>query len=324
MRPEISKDPSVSSAVGFQSSNPLLGIALKLASTLIFAVMIAGVKMASDRFPVGEVVFARAFFGIPPLLLWLHWRGGMRSQIRTKNIGGHLLRSTIGVSGMFLWFSALARLPLPDAQAISFAGPFFGVVLAVLILGEKVWVYRWTAVLVGFVGVLIVLSDHIAGFDALASDKGAVGALLALGQACVGSLAMIQTRRLTATEGTGAIVFYFSLFSSMFALFTLPLGWIMPTPWEAVVLVTMGLFGGVGQVLLTNSYRYTEASTLAPFDYVSMIWMVLIGYFIFAEVPSSTVIAGSVIIVGSGVFVLFRERRLSINRAKERKVGAPM
>ncbi len=319
MRPQSSTEPSAGG--GFQPTNVVLGITLKLISTLIFSGMVAGVKLVSDTIPLGEIVFARAFFGIPPLLVWLHYRGGMRAQIRTNNALGHLLRATIGVSGMFLWFAALARLPLPDAQAIAFAGPFFGVVMAVLMLGEQVRIYRWSAVLVGFVGVLIVLSDHIGGLDTLASSSGSVGAMLALVHALVGSLAMIQTRRLTASEGTGAIVFYFSLFSSLFALLTLPLGWVVPTPLEAVVLVAMGLLGGVGQVLLTNSYRYAEASTLAPFDYVAMIWMVLLGYFMFSDVPTLTVILGSTVIVGSGVFVLLRERRLSINRAKERKAG---
>lgn len=309
---------------GAEPANPLVGIGLKVASTLVFTAMVTMVKIVEVRIPIGEVVFARAFFGIPPLLLWLSLRpGGVVSALRTRDPFGHVLRAMIGCSSMFLWFFALERLPLPDAQAINFAGPFFGIVLAVFILKERVRLYRWAAVLVGFSGVMIVLSEHVTGLDSLSGGEGGLGAVLALGSAGFGALAMIQVRRLTHQEGTGAIVFYFSAYSMLFGLVTLPFGWVVPNGEDAVLLVLMGLLGGVGQVLLTHSYRYAEASTIAPFDYTAMLWVLIVGYVFFDEVPSITVAVGAAVVIGSGVFVLLRERRLGIERARARSANTP-
>jgi drug/metabolite transporter (DMT)-like permease len=169
--------------------------------------------------------------------------------------------------------------------------------------------------------VLVVLSEQIEGFDVLGVDR-ALGAVLALASAVLAALAMITVRILTATETTGAIVFYFSASAAGLSLLTLPFGWVVPDPEAAALLVLAGLFGGVGQVLMTEAYRRAEASVVAPFDYANMIWIVIAAYVVFGDVPTAAVLAGSAVVVGSGIFVIWRERRLGLLQARAQARGA--
>ena len=303
---------------------PLLGIALKIASALAFTLMSAGVKLVAERYPIGEVVFFRSAFALVPLLAWLSWRGDLINAVRTDDLKGHLLRGIISTSGMFAGFIALSYLPLPDAVAIGYASPLITVVLAALLLKETVRAYRWSAVVVGFVGVIIMLLPHLNGSivaQGLAGGAG-VGALFALFAACCSAGATIQIRRLMVRERTGAIVFYFSLLTTFMGLMTIVLGWRMPDLADAVLLVVIGILGGIGQILLTLSYRHADTSVIAPFEYTTMLWAVLIGWFAFSQLPQATVVAGGLIVAAAGCFVLWRERQLGLQRAKEVEVGA--
>jgi drug/metabolite transporter (DMT)-like permease len=303
---------------------PLLGIALKIASALAFTLMSAGVKLVAERYPIGEVVFFRSAFALVPLLAWLSWRGDLINAVRTDDLKGHLLRGIISTSGMFAGFIALSFLPLSDAVAIGYASPLITVVLAALILKETVRAYRWSAVVVGFVGVIIMLLPHLNGSivaQGLAGGAG-VGALFALFAACCSAGATIQIRRLMVRERTGAIVFYFSLLTTFMGLMTIVLGWRMPDLADAVLLVVIGILGGIGQILLTLSYRHADTSVIAPFEYTTMLWAVLIGWFAFSQLPQATVVAGGLIVAAAGCFVLWRERQLGLQRAKEVEVGA--
>lgn len=296
-------------------SPTLVGVALKVGSTLVFTIMVVLIKFASERVPPGELVFARSFFGSVPIVAMLIWRGELASALSTRNPWGHVRRAAVGTTSMFCWFASLSFLPIPDATAINYAGPLFGVVFAALILGETVRIYRWSAVAIGFVGVLIVLSGQISALHEIGGDR-AIGAILALVAAFFAALASITIRQLTATESTGAVVFYFSMSAAAIALLSLPFGWVMPDPATAVTLVGAGLFGGVGQVMLTEAYRRAEASVIAPFDYINMLWVVILAYAIFGDIPTPTVVAGTAIVIASGVFVIWRERSLGILQAK--------
>jgi drug/metabolite transporter (DMT)-like permease len=305
-------------------SKPFIGIALKVLSALAFTLMSAGVKTLSPVYPTGELVFFRSAFALVPLLVWLAWQGDLINAVRTTNLPGHLLRGLIGTCGMFAGFFALSYLPLPDAVAIGYASPLITVVLAALVLKETVRAYRWTAVVIGFVGVLIMLMPHL---DASALARGlsagpAVGAVFALFAAFCAAGATIQVRRLTQTEKTGAIVLYFSLLTTMLGLATIVLGWRLPGPAEVGLLVLTGILGGVGQILLTESYRYADTSLLAPFEYTTMIWALLTGWFLFAQLPQTTVVVGGVIVSAAGVFVVWRERQLELIRVKEVEVAS--
>ena len=175
----------------------------------------------------------------------------MVNAVRTHNLKGHLLRSIIGATGMILGFSALSYLPLTEAVAIGYAAPLIVVVLAALLLRETVRAYRWTAVGVGFLGVLIMLSPRLGAGDL--AEGASVGALFAIGAAFCTAGATIQVRRLTATERTGAIVFYFTAVTTLIGLSTAAFGWVMPTPRDFAMLVGIGILGGIGQILLTQS-----------------------------------------------------------------------
>jgi drug/metabolite transporter (DMT)-like permease len=298
---------------------PLLGIAFKVLSALAFTLMSAGIKRLGADYPTGELVFFRSAFALLPLLVWLAWQGDLASAVRTRNVVGHLRRGLIGSAAMFCGFVGLSYLPLSDAVAIGYASPLIVVMLAALVLKERVRAYRWSAVVIGFIGVLIMLSPHLnAGVIGSGLAGGpAVGALYALlGAACAAG-ATIEVRRLTATERTGAIVFYFSVLTSLLGLTTIILGWRWPSPGEFGLLVVIGILGGIGQILLTQSYRHADASLVAPFEYSTMIWAVLIGWFAFGHWPEEAVLAGAAVVAGAGLFVLWREHRLGLERAKE-------
>lgn len=303
---------------------PVLGIGLKVLSALVFTLMSAGLKIVSARYPTGELVFFRSAFAIVPLLIWLSWRGDLVASLRTKSIGGHFLRGIMGSSAMFSGFFALSFLPLHESIAIGYAAPLIVVVLAAVMLKETVRAYRWAAVSIGFVGVLIMLSPHLgASLSAGGLQAGAgIGALFAIFGAFCSAGAAIQVRRLTASEKTGAIVLYFSLLTTLLGLSTLALGWRMPTGLDAVLLVSIGILGGIGQILMTQSYRYADTSIIAPFEYTTMIWALLIGWFAFGDLPTATVSIGAGIVAAAGLFVLWRERQLGLVR-KEIEASVP-
>jgi drug/metabolite transporter (DMT)-like permease len=303
----------------------LFGIFLKVAAGLAFTLMSALIKAMSVRYPIGQMVFFRSAFALAPLLVWLAWIGHLSDAVSTKRPLGHLKRGVIGSTGMFCGFTALSYIPLPDAVAISYATPLIVVVLAALLLGETVRVYRWSAVAIGFIGVLLMLSPHLsperlAALGAMgALDGAALGALFALAGAICSAGATIEVRRLTETETTGAIVFYFMLLTTALGLATIALGWAWPrdlADWSLLILI--GVLGGIGQILMTQSYRYADASLIAPFEYVQMIWAVALGWFVFGDFPLPVVIAGAGIVIAAGLFVIWREQRLGLLKAKAR------
>jgi drug/metabolite transporter (DMT)-like permease len=293
--------------------NASLGIALKVTSVLAFVAMAALVKLVAERYPLGQVVFFRSFFALAPLLLWLSWSGGLRAALRTDNPIGHARRSIAGSGGMFCGFAALALLPLPDATAIGYATPLFTTALAAIVLKERVRAHRWSAVAIGFCGVLIMLSPHVGESSLMQGFSGAagLGALLGLMGAGFAGIASIEVRRLAQTETTGAIVFYFSAIAAVFGLLTWLLGWVRPTLLDATVLVTAGIVGGIGQILLTSSLRFAQASVIAPFDYVSLIFATLLGYLLFGDFPAREVLAGAALVILAGLYVIWREHRLA-------------
>ena len=286
----------------------LLGPAYKILSTLAFAVMLVLVKLLADRVPSGEVVFFRSAFAVFPVLAMVWWQGELRDGLKTRRPGGHVMRSVYGVSAMSLWFAGVQRLPLADGLAITYAAPLVVVALAAVLLKEKVRANRWGAVAVGFFGVLIVLSPHVAEVELIGTDRGATGAAMCFLSAFFMALAQIEVRKLTGTEKTGAIVVYFSVGSALFSLLTLPFGWVMPNGSDLALLISCGLFGGIGQIFLTLGYRHADASVVAPLEYASMIWAVASGLWFFGDVPSLTMLLGTLVIVASGVAMVWGER----------------
>jgi drug/metabolite transporter (DMT)-like permease len=299
-------------------------ILFKILSTACFAVMGACARWLGEFFPVGQVVFARSFFALVPVIIFYAWRRELRTAMVTSRPFGHMARGLTGVISMFFLFAALARLPIADVTAITFSTPLLIVALASLLLGERVRGYRWSAVILGLVGVLVILAPHLSVTQfAAMSDTATLGAVFAILNAVFAAGAYIQIRRLTSSETTSSIVLYFSLISSLCGLATLPFGWLWPDLHQFGILFLMGFAGGIGQLFMTESYRYAQASLTAPFDYTSIIWAVMLGYVAFGEVPGPSVWAGSVVVIAAGLFVIWRERQLGLRR-REKETPPPV
>jgi drug/metabolite transporter (DMT)-like permease len=172
------------------------------------------------------------------------------------------------------------------------------------------------------VGVLIVLSPRLS-IGVAAGSREAFGAMVVLGGAVFAALAQVFVRKLVLIESTTAIVFYFSLTATALSLLTIPFGWVWPSAFETACLVGAGLLGGIGQILLTSSYREADASLVAPFDYASMIFSLGIGFFIFGEVPTLTMLTGAALVVTAGILIIWRERQLGMERAKASNALTP-
>ena len=300
--------------------SPLRGIALKLGSVVLFVVMAALIKATSTEVPAGEAVFFRSAFALPVILIWLVWRGDLSTGLRTRDPVGHLWRGLIGVSAMGCTFAGLGLLPFPEVTAIGYAAPLLTVLFGALLLGERIRAFRMSAVAIGLCGVLIVLWPRLS-LDEV-NRAATIGVGLVLLSALFRALAHIQIRRLVRSEETSAIVFYFSLTSSVFALMTAPFGWAWPSPQGALMLVGAGLLGGLAQIFLTTAYRFGEAGLLAPFDYASILFALLIGYAVFDEVPTAWMLVGAAIVVFAGILIIWRERQLGLRRGTARRSGA--
>lgn len=297
---------------------PMRGITFKIISVCIFVVMASIVKSVADHVPPGQAVFFRSFFAMPVIVVWLLMRHELHGGLRTANPMGHVWRGLVGTSAMGLGFAGLGLLPLPEVTAIGYAAPLLVVIFAAMFLNEQVRAFRLSAVALGLVGVMIVLSPRLS-VGAQMDPGQTLGAVVVLGGAFFAALAQVFVRKLVATEGTAAIVFWFSVTASCLSLVTIAWGWVWPTFGEFVLLVLTGFLGGVGQIFLTSSYRHADASLIAPFEYTSMLLALGVGYFVFAEVPTWTMLGGAAVVISAGVLIIWRERALGLERARQRK-----
>jgi len=302
---------------------PIKGITLKILSVCVFVVMFSLIKATSSHVPPGEAVFFRSLFAMPVIVVWLMWRKELSTGLKTKNPVGHFFRGLMGVSAMGLGFAGLGLLPLPEVTAIGYAAPLLVVIFAAMFLNEKVGVFRLATVGLGIVGVLIVLSPRLEVGSSAMDMAETLGAVVVLGGAFCAALAQVFVRKLVQTEGTAAIVFWFSVTATCLSLLSLPYGWVLPAPREALMLICAGVLGGLGQILLTSSYRLADASLIAPFEYSSMLLALGVGFFVFNEVPTLPMLCGAAIIIAAGVLIIWRERQLGIQRGKARKTMTP-
>jgi len=305
------------------STNVMLGIGLKVASVSVFVVMSSLLK-AADGIPAGELVFYRSFFAIFPIVAFLAYKRELIIGFKTQHLFGHFWRGLVGVGSMSLGFYGLTKLPLPESITINYATPLIIVALSVIVFREQVRLYRWSAVLIGLVGVLIILSPRLTLLSGggLGAEE-AYGALAALAAAGFAACAMLLVRRLVHTERTATIVLYFSITSTLIALVSVPFGWVWPTPQQAVYLILAGFAGGIAQILLTECYRHADMSIIAPFEYSSLILSLVVGYLVFGDVPTMQMLIGGAIVIASGIFIIFREHQLGLERRRAREVSTP-
>jgi drug/metabolite transporter (DMT)-like permease len=303
--------------------NPLRGIVFKIVSVAAASAMAACVKAVADQIPPGEIVFFRSIFALAPLIVFYALRGELRTGFKVASPGGHIIRGAIGVAAMGLVFTAYGLLPLPEATAITFAAPLFITLLAAPLLGERLRRYRILATMAGLAGVAVVMAPRLTVFGgAEATPAEAWGAAAALSAALFMALAQIQVRRLTRTETTTSIVLWFTISCSVYSLVTIG-GWRMPDPAQWALLALAGLLGGVAQVMLTAAYKNAEAGLIAPFDYMSMLFAMLIGVAIFSEIPAGATIVGAAIVIAAGIAVIRRERQLGLSHRSARQAQAP-
>lgn len=297
---------------------------MKIASVTIFVAMSALIK-AVGQVPAGQIVFYRSFFAILPVMLYLAYRGELRTAVYTKRPMAHLVRGLIGVTSMGASFFALTRLPLPEAVTLNYAQPLLVVIFSAVFMGEVVRAYRWRAVGIGLVGVLIVSWPKLSlfGSGAAFDNEELLGIIAALVAAALSATVILQIRNLVRTEKSAVIVMWFSLTASAVALLTMPFGWHALEAWQLAFLVSAGFCGGVAQIFMTETYRHAEASTVAPFEYTSIILAIAVGYFAFGEQPTIHIIVGGAIVIGAGIFIVWRERQLGIERNRARKVSPP-
>ncbi|MCX7566027.1 DMT family transporter [Sulfitobacter sp. F26169L] len=303
------------------SAKPALGVALKVMAIMLFTFMSAIIKATADDVPAGQAVFFRSFFAIPVILIWLAQRKQLAVGLKAKNPMGHVWRGLFGTTAMGLTFAGLGLLPLPEVTAIGFATPIFTVLLAALMLGERIRLFRVSAVAIGLVGVIIILWPRFGG--AQLDHAATLGATLILGATMLRALVQVHLRQLVQFEHTAAIVFYFSVTASLLSLLTAPFGWVVPTGQTLGLLVAAGFIGGVAQILVTSSYRFGSVSMLAPYDYTSMLFAIILGYVLFDELPTALMLMGSGLVIVAGVLVIWRERQLGMERGKVRAVSEP-
>lgn len=267
-------------------------------STIAFSIMHGLVRFVSEVLPPFQIAFFRNIFGLAFLLPLL-----MRSRfaiLRTKQIGLHALRGVINMAAMLMFFTALAISPIAKVTALGFTAPIFMAILAVLVLGERFRIYRWSAIFLGFVGMLIILRPGLVAID--------TGALLVIGSAALWAVAMIIIKIQSRTESSLTIVAYMGIFLGVFSI--APAVWV----WQPFGLQTLGfmvligLFGSIAQMAISEALKETDSTALMPFDFLKLIWTAMIGVWFFSEIPDIYTWIGATVIFLSGLFIAIRER----------------
>lgn len=287
------------------------GILSLLFAVFAFSVMDALIKWLSADYPTLQIIFFRGLFAFLPLSVFIARQGGL-AALRTRRPWSHAARSLVGLTSMVLFFYAFAILPLADVVAIGFAGPIFLTALSVPMLGEKVGIRRWCAVMAGFVGVVAMIRPGagVVTLDALVPVAGAVGY----------AFAMVFVRRLTATETIASIVFYFTIICTVLSGLAMPFVWVTPASLvDWALLAAVGLCGGFAQLAMTYAFKLAPASLIAPFEYSAMIWGVAFGWLIWSELPDVYIATGAGIVIASGLYILHRE---TVNARARREAAA--
>ena len=274
-----------------------LGFLYMFLSICAFSIMDLIVKW-SDNYPIGEVLFFRGFCGIIPLLFLIP-KEKYSSFYKTKKPFLHFKRCLSGLIAIVAIFIALRKLPLATVTSISFAAPIFTTLLSIFLLSEKVGFYRWLAVLVGFIGIIIISEP---GFNSM-NIYYIYPIIFCLGLSYVA----ITIKQLSSTEPVWLISFYFSISIMIMSFFTIPSGWVLPNIIDLLLLSLLGLLGGLANLWLTQSYKFSDVSLVTPLKYLGLIFAIFFGYIFWSEVPSTKTLIGSVLVITSSVIIFRRE-----------------
>ena len=266
-------------------------------SICAFSLMDIIVKWSVD-YPIGQVLFFRGFFGII-FYFFIIPRERLHNFYQTKRAGLHLLRCLSGLIALVSIFIALRELPLATVVSISFASPIFATILSIFFLSEKVGIFRWLAVVIGFIGILVITEPGITELNIYYIFP----IIFCLGLSYVA----ITIRQLSSTEPVWLISFYFSLSITLLSLFTIPQGWVMPSFNHFILLSLVGIFGGVANLWLSQSYKYSEVSLVTPLKYLALVFAIFFGYLIWDEVPTIKTLMGAFLVIISTLIIFRRE-----------------
>ena len=274
-----------------------LGFLYMFISICAFSLMDIIVKWSVD-YPIGQVLFFRGFFGII-FYFFIIPRERLHNFYQTKRAGLHLLRCLSGLIALVSIFIALRELPLATVVSISFASPIFATILSIFFLSEKVGIFRWLAVIIGFIGILVITEPGITELNIYYIFP----IIFCLGLSYVA----ITIRQLSSTEPVWLISFYFSLSITLLSLFTIPQGWVMPSFNHLILLSLVGIFGGVANLWLSQSYKYAEVSLVTPLKYLALVFAIFFGYFIWDEIPTIKTLMGAFLVIVSTLIIFRRE-----------------
>ena len=298
-----------------EHDRPMLALLVRLGGIMGLSIMAGLIKLASVRgVHLAEIIFWRQFITLPIILGWAVMMGGI-GQLATQRPRAHAMRGIYGMVGMVFNFGAVILLPLAEATTINFSAPIWAVILSIVLLKEKVGIWRWSAVVSGFAGILVIAQP---GDGHLPLQ----GALVALGGAFMIALISIQIRDLSSTEKPMAIVFWFAMISTLTSL-PFMLYFAEAHPWQDwLILLGIGLAGTWGQLMITAALRYGKVSSVIVMDYSAIIWATLLGWVLFAVLPPFTTFLGAPLIVAAGIIIAWRERVVSKRRFADQRGAA--
>ena len=274
-----------------------LGFLYMFLSVCAFSVMDLIVKW-SDNYPLGQVISFRGFFGLV-LYYFVIPKERLRDFYFTKRPMLHFSRCFFGLMALLSIFTALRNLPLATVVSISFAAPIFTTIFSIFFLSEKVGYFRWLAVFVGFVGIIIISEPGLSSLNVYYIFP----VIFVLGMSYVA----ISIRQLSSTEPVWLISLYFSAAITLAGLFTIPYGWLMPNLIDLILLSLIGIFGGVANLWLSQSYKFSEVSLVTPLKYLALVFAIIFGYFIWDEIPTIKTLVGATLVIISSVIIFRRE-----------------
>jgi drug/metabolite transporter (DMT)-like permease len=280
-----------------------LGFLYMFLSVCAFSIMDLIVKW-SDNYPLGQVIFFRGFFGLV-FYYFIIPKKRIKDFYFTKRPLLHLSRCFFGLAALLSIFTALRNLPLATVVSITFAAPIFTTIFSIFFLSEKVGYFRWLAVIVGFVGILIISEP---GFSSL-NIYYIFPVIFVLGMSYVA----ISIRQLSSTEPVWLISLFFSAAITIAGIFTIPFGWLMPSFIDLILLSMIGFFGGVANLWLSQSYKFSEVSLVTPLKYLALVFAIGFGYLIWQEIPSSKTLIGAALVITSSIIIFRREIILKKN-----------
>lgn len=295
-------DAAPAQAAGARVAYPVRGILCILAAAFLFTLFNAIAKWLSGDYSPFQIMFFRGLFGLLPLALLLAWETE-RQRLRSTRIDLQMVRALLALFSTTCFIFAYRTMPLADALAIGYAAPILVTVLSMPMLAERVGFHRWSAVIVGFLGVLLIIQPGVGVFDP--------AALWAMLGALLYALMIIITRRLGAIDSTACTMLHSNLVYLVGCGLLLPFLWVTPGRIDLGLFVAVGLVTGVGMFFFIRAYYHGQAATIAPFDYSAMVWAIVIGFVLWGDIPGWLTLAGMVVVAAAGVYITRRETMLA-------------